>query len=163
MRVDEVRALLAVDKHRLDDEFEIHADIADRIGQEVTRAARGEAEAKDRLAVLEARLGAQYRREAETKLTKDEVESLVLRDAERGSAFRAYQDAIADHSEWKTLRDAWKDKGYSIKGLSDLFGESYFALRAGGRSRSSEPDMALRAALRDAPGRTPLPTRRRAE
>jgi hypothetical protein len=166
VRPAEVRALLPTNKHRLDDELEVHADMADRIGQEVTRAARAEAEAKDALAGVEARLAAKHKRSAAqegAKATVAEVDGLVLRDPERGQAFRAHQDAVAEHSEWKSLRDAWKEKSYAIKGLGELFGDGYYALRSAAPRRPAGPDYPAREALQQAPGRTPVTARRRAE
>lgn len=161
MRMSDYRAMLPTSKHTLDDQLEVHAEHADGIAQEAARAARAEAEAKDRLAVLEARLGAQFRRDAE-KSTVAEIAGLVLRDADRADRFREYQQASQELAEWRSLQAAWKDKGYAIKALAELHHDGYFAVRSAGARRGAEPDHGARAAMREA-RESGAPVRRRAE
>ena len=146
--------MLPSSKYKLDDELEVQADLMDRISQELTRAAREEAEAKDALARLEARLASDYRSGAEKGVTVGEIAGMVLRDADRVRAFNAHQDAIAAHSEWKGLLEAWRQKGFSISKLAELYGQNYFSPVSGGRrSTEDRPSHAARQAIRDAGGR----------
>lgn len=121
------RAMLPVHKHRLDDELEVHADTMDRISQQVWAMNRREVEAKDALAKIEARRGADLRNAAEKGTTVGEIAGLVLRDPERIRAFNAHLNAMEEHAHWKSLLDAWRTKGFNIKTLADLHSANYYS------------------------------------
>ena len=54
MDLQQIRGLLRIVKHRLDDELEIHAELQDRIGQEVASLSAVAAAAKTALEAAEA-------------------------------------------------------------------------------------------------------------
>lgn len=157
---DEFRQRLRIDKGSLDDELEVQAQVLDRIGREVARLERAEAEAKDTLAATEARLAAEYK-DDEQKRTVSELAGLVQRDRERVRDFQKLQDAKQAHGEWKSLYDAWKARGFAIKELAQLFVAQYFSLSDSvqGRGRTEEHIESMRAAMQSA--RASMPTRRR--
>lgn len=139
------RDRLRLNKHALDDALEEQADLMDRIGREVTRAARAEAEAEDALKREEGRLALALKRDGD-KMTVPEVAAAVRTHRDRLAAMRAFLDAAERHSEWKGVYAAWKDRGYSIKELAGLHASSYFTAsshnmprdRVGARSADRE-------------------------
>lgn len=124
------RDMLAVNKHDLDRELEIQAVVMDRISQQVGRTGRALVEAKDELARAEARISQNLAENSATKLTVTALDAAVKRSPERRDAFRALQDARSEFEAWEALREAWKQKGYSLKTLADLYASSYFAVSA---------------------------------
>lgn len=138
MSIESYRKLLLVRKHHLDEELEIQAQTMDEISQQVARYNARMLEAKEDLAILEARL-ADDLREGDLKLTKDQLEGKVRRDRERVKAWGRYQDARSQHEEWSLLLECWRNKGYSIKTMADLYSSDYFAATASSATtRSSE-------------------------
>jgi hypothetical protein len=126
-KIEQYRQMLRVNKHRLDDELEMQAEILDQISASVVLAASRVADAKDELAKVEGALGDGFR-DDDVKLTVAQVDARVRRDPQRVRAFERYHAQRAEHEAWAGLYDAWKQKGYSIKTLADLYAANYFAL-----------------------------------
>ena len=124
---DNYRKMLIVNKHRLDDELEVHADILERIGNECVRLEARAIELKDALARKEAQLTEELREEDDRKVTKDQIEARVVRHRERISAFESHQMARVEHQRWERLYEAWKARDFAVRKLADLFGTHYFA------------------------------------
>ena len=58
MELSQVRNMLRINKHRLDDELELHAEVLDRVGQEVVKRNSRMIELKKRLEEVEAKVTA---------------------------------------------------------------------------------------------------------
>jgi hypothetical protein len=160
-----IRALLPVQKHRIDEHLEMHAEILDQIAQGVTLANSRQLEAKDALLKVEARLATDAK-EDDPKLTVAGVDSLVRRHADRTKAYLAYQRDRADFEEWSGLLEAWRSKGYSMKTLADLYSTQYFTLESFQKNDTSARGAAFsrgmnREASPPPPTSTELPVRRR--
>lgn len=162
MTLDDYRHQLPVNKYRLDDELELQPDLMMRIASEVTIRKSRELEAKDELARAEAHLAEEFREDAEKgKATKGEIDGYVLRHPERREAWRKYQAARSDHENWSSLLDAWRERGFVMKHLTDLWVAQYFSrdsLSGSSISRQArdEANDALRARMRQA-GHQPYP------
>ncbi len=138
------RGMLAVRKNHLDDELEIQAEVMDRINQQVVAANSRMLNVKDELARLEARIGDDVK-EDEPKASLAAIDGKVKRNRERLDLWARLQDARATLEEWQGLHDCWKQKGFSIKTLADLYGASYFTIS----STSSSPRQRERDAGHD--------------
>lgn len=147
--IAQYRAMLRTNRHRLDDELEIHAEIQEQINNEVNRAAARVREAEEKLKRIEARRTEELR-EAGDRGTMDDVKARVRRDPDRKEAWQSLQVQLSAHEEWSALLDAWRVKGYNIRDLALLYQSSYFALtehQIRGRSeRDSGIDMRRRIA-----------------
>ena len=121
------RAMLKSDRHSLDTELEMQADVFDRISQRVVQLGARVAEAKDQLSRTEARLLSDIADNAPSKMTVAQIDAQVKRHQDRRDDWSAYQQAISEHAEWENLREAWKQKGYSLKTLADLYSSNYFS------------------------------------
>ncbi len=110
-------------------------------------------------------------------MTVGAVDAKVKRDSGRIDKWEAYQRARATHEAWQGLLDAWRQKGFSIKTLADLYAAQYFSLSSTQSSRpqpgrydhaDTSSERARRAPagekLTDPTGNLPTtqPTRRRA-
>lgn len=129
MSIDDYRRKLRVNKHTLDDELEEQPDIMDRISRKVVELTTKANEAKDEVARTEGRL-AEDVKEADPKLSLPATEAKVRRAPERIRDWQQYQQARALLEEWQGLLEAWKNKGYSIKTLSDLYAANYFSVNS---------------------------------
>lgn len=118
---------LPVMKHRLDDELEVHPQVYEMISSRVVLLNSQMLEAKNQLAMTEDRL-TEDARDSGSKLTKDEVEGRVRRHPDRKAAWIKFQAARAEHERWVGLLDAWRQKGYAIKTLAELYTASYYVL-----------------------------------
>lgn len=138
------RNMLRVNKHRLDDEFEVHAQVMDDICEMLTKAEGREEHTKNELKLIEARLFQEFKDGADTKVTDKEADAQVMRSRERKNAWEAAQTAATERKEWDRLLQTWKAKETALRGLAGLFTSQYFVLTAhqvrerGDRHRSGE-------------------------
>lgn len=146
--LEQYRNMLYINKHRLDDELEVQGDIMDRISTQVVRRNTAMLEAKDELAKIEGRLAEEYRDDSSLKLTAPLIELKVKRHPERTRAWEAYQRARAEHEAWAGLLEAWRQKGYSIKTLADLYAAQYFSLSSIQSNQRQRDVDDLRAGMR---------------
>jgi hypothetical protein len=136
MNIDHYRRQLPVRKHRLDEDLEIQGQYMDEIAQNVTRTSMRAAELKDALGVVEADV-ARDLREDFPKMAVAVVSGEVTRSQKRRQALTAYLQAKSEHENWAHLLEAWKQKGYSIKVMADLYSSQYFT--ASSTTNSFEP------------------------
>lgn len=122
------RSMLRINRHRLDDELEIQAEVMDRISQEVNRLNSQMLSAKEELLRVEARLMTEIAEDAPSKMTVAQMEAAVRRHKDRRDAWVQYDIARYSFDEWEALRDAWKQRGFSIKTLADLYTSHYFTI-----------------------------------
>lgn len=125
--LDQYRNMLRPNKHRLDDELEMHSEMHEQIGREVTKLAARVRDAEATLKKTEARIADDYREDGE-KLSVEAVKAKVLRHRDRQEAWDRLQRAIVDHAEWEGLLDAWKTRGFNIRDLCSLYVASYFTI-----------------------------------
>lgn len=127
MELSEVRNMLRINRHRLDDELEVHAEVLDRVGQEVVRRNSRMIELKKKLEEVEARVTSDLK-DADPKLTNPMAEREAKRNRDYTAAWEAYQRARHEHEEWESVQKAWYQRGFDLKALGELFGNQYFAL-----------------------------------
>lgn len=159
--LQDYRNMLRINRHRLDDELEIQSEMMDRISQEVNKLNSRMLAAKEELLRVEARLMVEIAEDATTKLTVSQMEAAVRRHRDRRDAWNALDTARYAFDEWEALRDAWKQRGFSIKTLADLYTSHYFTIsdhqvrdrsdRDGDRiSRHQKEHLERRTAMHDA-------------
>lgn len=126
------RDMLRVDKHRLDDELELQADIMDRIAERMTALGSELRQAEEDMKIADAAAFL----EAKNSGLSIEVAGRVARLGEtRASAWHAYTKAKEEHDRWSNLLESWKGRGFSINKLCDLYAAQYFTVD----SRRSTP------------------------
>lgn len=121
------RKRLKVDKHDLDGELEVQAQYQDEIADQLALANTRMLAAKDDLAREEARLFISLKR-GEDKMTNEVVNARIRTDEDRSRLFESFQSAREAHEAWQGLYEAWRQRGYSIKTLADLYAAQYFAI-----------------------------------
>jgi hypothetical protein len=129
MTLIELRNMLRINRHRLDDELEIQAEILEKIGRSVVTLNSRQIELKRLLDVAEAKIIARIK-ENDPKTTNPMAEKEAKDDREYLRAWQAYQAARSEHEEWESLYKAWHARGFDIKALGELFANQYFAINA---------------------------------
>lgn len=155
--INTYRKMLFVQRHRLDDELEVQAELMERISAATVVRNSRSIEAKENLSQVEARL-LEDARDDDPKLTAAAADAKIRRDPERIKAWRIFQAARAEHEQWQGLQDAWRQRGFSIKTLADLYTANYYSpTSTTNSSRGADVDRDtenLRARMRSA-GWTP--------
>jgi hypothetical protein len=126
MDIDQIRNQLRINRHRLDEELELQAFVADQIANQVARLNSKQLSLADALKGVEARLLLDFR-DSEEKLTVAEIDAKIRRHRDRSTAFSDFQTARYQHDEWTGLQDAWRQRSYALKDLANLYSSDYFA------------------------------------
>lgn len=121
------RSQLHVSRHALDEALETHATLQERIARRVVHENTAAQAAKDDLARVEARL-LRDEKDDNPKATDTSANAAVRRHPERITSWERSQRAREQHEEWQALLEAWRQRGYSIKALADLYGNDYYTL-----------------------------------
>lgn len=125
--IDYYRSRLRVDRNSLDDELEDHAELLEQISHAATLANSAALRAKDQLSKVEARLLEDLKAE-DSSLTAQRLDAKVRRHPERRDAFDGWMRARENYEAWLGMQEAWKTRGFSIRNLSGLYSDQYFAL-----------------------------------
>lgn len=164
---EQYQAMLRVNKHRLDDELELQAQIMEEISTATTKYNARMLEAKQDLEKVDGKITSELK-DDDPKMTVNEIAGKLKRDPERIQAWQKYLNCLSDHSKWAGLQEAWKQKGYSIKTLADLYAAQYFQLSSAQtrdrETRHMSPLLAQESSrdkLREASEDLPIRPRRR--
>lgn len=146
MNYAEYKRLLKISKHNLDAELEVQADIMERIAAEVVRTGTEARAAKDKLAEVEGRLSSDLKGE---KTNAEERAARIKSNPQRRQAWVEFQEASQEADMWSHLLEAWKQRGFSIKTLSDLYAASYFSVNSH-QAPARDADAQRRQAMQEA-------------
>jgi len=147
--IDQYRRMLKTNKHRLDDELEIQAEVMERIASEVTKLNSKMIEAKEQLTQTEAKLFREIKDE-DPKCTVDAANAALRTKKDRISKWEQFQLARHEHEEWQGLYESWKQKGYALKDLCELYGVQYFSLESHQKEQKQEAVQEVRRSIREA-------------
>lgn len=136
--------LLPINKHDLDRELEVQAEMMYHISEAKVRAASEMHQAKDHLDTVEAKVYLKIR-DTFSKPVVKEIDSLIQRDPERQQAWREYQAAREQLERWEGMLESWKARGFAISKAADLFLGNYFVIGSAGNSRRDEYEESRRA------------------
>lgn len=123
--IEVFRAMLPIDKNRLDEELEMHAVTADRIATMTAAANKAAQTAKRDLDIRLAEIVADLR---DSKVPATLVEKEAKRDIAYIKAHTHFLNLQEQHEQWEGLRAAWTSRGYNIKPLGELFAHQYFSV-----------------------------------
>ena len=148
------RDRLRVNRHRLDEELEEHAQRLEEIGRRCAHLNRAVERARVDRDMAMARLVRRLKA-SEPKATAPIIEAEAAFDEALRACNEALRDAQLEHSEWEALNRAWYQRGFDLKALGELYGAQYFAIDsvsgdAARGERRKGPDAEARRAMRDA-------------
>jgi len=135
------RAMLRVDKHELDDVLERHHQLQEEIGRELNLANAAVIRAKDDLATVEAHLFLEIKNSGD-KIANDVANAQVHTHRQREKAHDIWLTLQVQAQDWQKLYEAWQQRGWSIRGLGDLYSSEYFSLTSvSGTPRDRDADI----------------------
>jgi hypothetical protein len=120
---------LKINEHALDDELKRHPELRNDIGRELALAKSRRDQAELRIKQLEAEVARDYRdaaKKEEEKVTEGEIKAHVTLDKEVIAAKQEHINLDRDVNLLQALYDAYKDRGYSIARLCDLWLANYY-------------------------------------
>lgn len=124
--IQDFRKMLLIHKHRLDDEFELQAESQFHIGEIMVKAQSKYDQAKEKLAYVEARLYKEIS-EGDEKLSDSKIRARIVLEPEYADAKEVAAVAKYDYGIAYEIHEAWRQRGYSLKGLADLYVANYYS------------------------------------
>jgi hypothetical protein len=125
--LNELRGMLKINKHCLDDELEVQAHVQFEISEAVAITNMEQTEAKNYLEKYDAELLLDIRKE-NSKRTAAEVQAEIDTDGEHLKFLRTYNQSHHEYELWFGMHEAWKQRGFALKSLADLSMSNYFAV-----------------------------------
>lgn len=126
MDITDYKEKLRVNKHALDDALEDQAVLMAEISEIVADCNWKQHEAKNHLETIEAELLEKYR-DREEKVTVAVIAGQVIRDSRRVNAWVHFQERRRECEKWQALQDAWRQRGFAIKTMADLYASNYYS------------------------------------
>lgn len=126
MDINQIRNMLRINRHRVDEELELQPEIAESIGRECARLSARVTSLADELKRIEGRRYLELREQGE-KMTEKEIDHTVRRDRDRMAAFEKHTHAVHDLAEWEALRDAWTQRSYALSKIAELWSSEFSA------------------------------------
>lgn len=127
MNLREIEKRLFVDKHHLDDELEIQAQVQYHISSKVAELAEELSSAKETMKIAEAKLVSEHSSK-DAKRTVKQIDSAIQLSDIYQAAAEEVRDIQKELDKAHGLLDAWKQKGFALKALADLSMSNYYAI-----------------------------------
>lgn len=127
--IAEFRGYLKIDKLNLDREVGQQAVLLEEVSDAYTEASAKRDFLKESLAMIDAKLDFEIRQSLEcdsVKATEAMVKNLVLTDQVHKAAVTKYLQAKAEADRLGALKDAFKERGYMLRDMCQLFLAAYF-------------------------------------
>lgn len=138
LSIDQIRDMLPINKHALDQHLMVRADITERIARKIAFFEHAVDSAKADLRYVAAQAESKARKSAD-KLTLAEVANIVALDPDCEKVANAMRNLSYELDQWKALSLGWKDQGFDLRGLVDLYQVQYFALDPAGSRSADRP------------------------
>ena len=126
MDINQIRNQLRINRHRLDEELELQAYIAEQISAEVAKLKSRTDSANEGVKDIEARLVLDLRDEG-GKLSVAEMQARIQRDKVRKDMAGAHAALKHELAVWEGLQEAWKQRSFALRNLAGLYSSDYFA------------------------------------
>lgn len=126
---EKIKELIIIDRNRLDDECQQHAEIFREVARKVAFALSARDAAKETVKKTDAMLAEKYRdllASPTKKATEAMIEEKVLLDQEHYLAFKAMNEAKLEADLWEAEKEAFKEKSGMLKELCQLYLSGYF-------------------------------------
>lgn len=137
--VSELRAALKIDRYNLDEDVERQPELFFEVAEAAALARSEQDQAKDSVDEVESRLDVDVRQKAERKderITEKEIKARIRQHPERIAAMKNYLELKLGTEMLDQLRDSFKQRGYMLRELVQLYLSSYYQdASASGSSR----------------------------
>ena len=127
LTLNQIEAMLKIDKHRLDDELEKQSQILYNITESLAERTYAYNMAKDELEKHEAEMFIRCK-DRNSKSTRDEILAEIALDDDRIELFAklCVQERLVQ--KWQGMQDSWKQRGFALKALADLAIANYYSV-----------------------------------
>ncbi len=129
MKLEQLKALLMINKNALDDELTKQPMLFYDIAEACVDASAERDTRKEELATVDAELDGKVRMmlaKREEKVTEAMVKNAVQTNAEHEAAFNAFMDAKIKADMFMAMKDAFGQRGYMLRDLATLHQTGYF-------------------------------------
>lgn len=129
MEVEKLKALLAIDKNKLDDNISEQPMLFFEIAEACVDALAERDARKEDLATVDAELDGKVRlflAKQQTKVTEAMVENAVQTNKEHEAAFEAYAKAKGQADLFLAMKDSFAQRSDMLRSMAQLFVASYF-------------------------------------
>lgn len=127
MHLREIERRLVIDKHQLDDELMVQAQIQYAIVEKVSALTEDYSKSRELLKIIESEI-VQDLTAGDSKHTVKQLDALIQSSAEYQDAAQGLREAQKDLDKAQGLLDAWKQRGFALKALADLSLSNYYAM-----------------------------------
>lgn len=127
--VDELRELLAIDKHSLDDEIQKQPQLFFKVSEAQVSAAARRDYLKEEIKRVDAELHAKHRRLIEktgSRATDAAVTAAIQADPDHQRAVDAHINAAKEADLLVALKESFSQRSYMLRDLATLFVANYF-------------------------------------
>lgn len=161
---EEMHTKLKIDKHGLDDEIEQQPEIFGEVSEAAGMAKSIVESLEEQMKVLESELDAQFRADAEAsedKITEGMVKAFVAGNERRKALVIKILKAKHDQRQLDALSVSFKQRGYALNNMVDLYMSSYFSSRSAGSARQHHDDVEVDRIQRNLADRRETRSKRR--
>lgn len=158
VKIEELKALLAIDKNALDDEVSRHPMLFFEVAEAFVDASAKRDACKEELSTVDAELDGLVRRKLESdevKITEAMVKNGIQTHERHTGAFDTYMEAKTEADVLGALKEAFHSRGYMLRDLCSLNVASYYesTSQQGTNSTDREAYNRKRERLAEARGR----------
>lgn len=132
---------LVVDKHELDEEWIRQPDLFWRAASGLAKAIADRDDAKQTLASVRAKLAGDLREmhtKASEKFTVDSIGQEVELEDEVVTARKDFNNAEIMVGRWAALKESFSQRGYTLKGVTELHISNYYQTNSGGSRQAKD-------------------------
>ena len=123
----ELKKMLIINKHRLDDELEIQAQVQFEISSSLEIANARQSRLENEMEEYDAKLLLSLRK-GDVKRTVAELQAEILTSGDHQPWLDDLHIAKHEAAQWHGMYEAWKQRGFALKSLADLSMSNYFVV-----------------------------------
>lgn len=142
MNIDQLKALLAIDKSVLDDEVIRQPSLFFDVSEQLTTAIAERDAAKENLATVDAQLDAKWRAKLNKvgagRVTDKAIQSHVQTDKDHERAFDDFLVAKTAADTLSALKEAFQSRSYALRDLVSLYTANYYEVDSIKPTRAQE-------------------------
>jgi hypothetical protein len=123
--LNELKGMLKINKHYLDDELEVQAHVHFQISEKLSSVIGTQQRLESEMEEYDAKLLLSMRK-SDVKRTVAELQAEILVSGDHQSWLDDLHIARHEVSEWQGMYEAWKQRGFALKSLADLAMSNYY-------------------------------------
>lgn len=126
INLDEFRSYLTINKGALDDEVTQQPSLFFEVTEALAEANATRDQLKEELDQIGAEIGSEVRKTLDPKALETRIKALVKLDPDYQKAFTGWLKAKMLSDKLEGLKEAFKQRSYALRSLTDLYNANYF-------------------------------------